>query len=225
MPDTPAYRPAPLFARFYEWISRRRFFAAQFDPLRRKLAQMSRGRVLEMGAGGGQNFPYYDPARVSAVEATEPDGTMLRYLRAHLQDSRVPIHVTEATAEHLPFDAHSFDTVQTTMVLCSVGDLGATLAEIARVLKPDGRLLLLEHVRSTRRGLAALQTAFTPIQRRVAGNCHLNRDMASALRDAGYAIETERRYGGGMFPLRLYAARPRLDGEPERVVNGPQTSA
>ena len=206
--DAPVYRPAPILARFYEWISRQRYFAAQFEPYRRKLAQMSCGRVLELGAGGGQNFPYYDPARVSEVEATEPDETMLRYAHAHIKDSRVPIHVTQSTSERLPFEAQSFDTAQTTLVLCSVTDLGATLAEIARVLKPDGRLLLLEHVRSPRRALAALQTAFTPVQRRIAGNCHLDRDIGGALREAGYTIETERRYGGGMFPMRLYVARP-----------------
>ncbi len=206
--DASAYRPAPLFARFYEWTSRRRYFAAQFDPLRRKLAHMSSGRVLEVGAGGGQNFPYYDPARVSAVEATEPDRTMLRYANAHLNDSRVPIHITQATAEQLPFDAHSFDTALAALVLCSVTDLPATLAEIARVLKPDGRLLLLEHVRSLSRVTAAAQTFFTPAQRRLAGNCHLNRDIGQALREAGYIIEMEKRYGGGLFPIQVYAARP-----------------
>ena len=208
MRDSPGYRPAPLFARFYEWNSRRRYFAAQFEPYRRELARMSRGRVLELGAGGGQNFPYYDPDRVSEVEATEPDATMLRYAHAHIKDSQVPVHVTQSTSERLPFEAHSFDTAQATLVLCSVTDLGATLAEIARVLKPDGRLLLLEHVRSPQRGLAALQTAFTPVQRRIAGNCHLNRDIGDALCEAGYTIEAERRYGGGLFPIRLYAARP-----------------
>ena len=204
----PAYRPAPLFARFYEWTSRRRSFAAQFDPYRRKLAGMCGGRVLELGAGGGQNFPYYDPAQVSEVEAVEPDSTMLRYAHAHTKDSHVPIHITQATAERLPFDAHSFDTALATLVLCSVTDLPATLAEIARVLKPDGRLLLMEHVRNEHGGTAAIQSFFTPVQRRLAGNCHLNRDIGAALREADFTIEMERRYGGGMFPIRLYAARP-----------------
>lgn len=205
--DEDKYRPSPLFSRFYEWLSRRWIFASNFAPFRRALAQMSEGRVLEVGAGGGQNFPYFDPARVREVEATEPDGTMLRYAQAHLRDGRVPIHLTQASAERLPFDDGTFDTALASLVLCSVADLARTLGEIARVLKPGGRLLLFEHVRNDRRWLAAMQTAFTPIQRRIAGNCHLNRDIRGALSQAGFAIETEQRYGGGLFPMRIYAAR------------------
>ena len=208
MADTAPYRSAPLFARFYDWNSRRRGMAAYFDPYRRAIARMSRGRVLELGAGGGQNFPYYDPARVSAVEATEPDSAMIGYARAHVGDAHVPIHITQAAAEHLPFSAGTFDTVLATLVLCSVTDLQATLREIARVLMPDGQLLLFEHVRHQRRWAAAMQTAFTPLQRRMAGNCHLNRDIHSALLQAGFTIETEKRYSGGLLPMWLYGARP-----------------
>lgn len=208
MADTAPYRPAPLFARFYNWNSRRRGLAAYFDPYRRAIVQMSKGRVIEIGAGGGQNFPYYDPAQVSEVEATEPDSTMIGYAHAHISDARVPIHLTQTMAEHLPFATGTFDTALATMVLCSVTDLQATLGEIARVLTPDGRLLLFEHVRHPRHWIASLQTAFTPIQRRMAGNCHLNRDIHSALLQAGYTIETEKRYSGGMLPMSLYAARP-----------------
>ncbi|HEU5348002.1 MAG TPA: class I SAM-dependent methyltransferase [Ktedonobacterales bacterium] len=207
MADIASHRPSPLFARFYEWVSRRRSFAAQFDPYRREIAQMSRGHVLELGAGGGQNFPYYDPERVTEVEATEPDSTMTRYARDHVQESRVPVHIVQTAAEHLPFGTDTFDTVQATLVLCSVVNLPATLKEIARVLKPEGQLLLFEHVRNPRRWVASVQTAFTPVQRRLAGNCHLNRDLRGALLDAGFTITTEKWYGGGLFPMRLYAAR------------------
>ena len=208
MADSAPFRSSPLFARLYEWNSRRRGFASYFEPYRRTLAQMATGRVLELGAGGGQNFPYYDPGRVSEVVATEPDSVMMRYAHEHLDESQVPIHLTQAAAEHLPFDAATFDTVLATLVLCSVVDLPQTLREIERVLKPDGRLLLLEHVRSAHRWVARMQTAFTPIQRRMAGNCHLNRDLCSSLLAAGFTIETERHYGGGLLPMRLYAARP-----------------
>lgn len=211
MDDVAPYHPAPVFARVYEWASRRRSFAAQLDPYRRAIAQMSRGRVLELGAGGGQNFPYYDSERVTEVEATEPDSTMVGYARQHVRDGRVPIHVVQAAAEHLPFDADAFDTVQATLVLCSVVSLQRTLAEIARVLKPDGQLLLFEHVRSPRRWIAAMQTAFTPVQRRFAGNCHLNRDIRSALLDAQFSITAEEWYGNGLFPMRLYVARRPAD--------------
>lgn len=211
MADSASFRSSPLFARFYNWNSRRRGFASYFEPYRRALVQMAAGRVLELGAGGGQNFPYYDPERVSEVEATEPDSVMMRYAREHLDESRVPVHLTQAAAESLPFDAATFDTVLATLVLCSVVDLPQTLHEIGRVLKPDGQLLLLEHVRSAHGWVAGMQTAFTPIQRRIAGNCHLNRDLRSALLDAGFTIETERHYSGGLVPMSLYTARHMAD--------------
>lgn len=207
MAESAPYRASPLFTRLYDWGSRLRLFTAFFDPYRQTIGQMSRGHVLELGAGGGQNFSFYDPTRVSDVEATEPDDMMMRYATSHIGDGRVPIHVVQAAAEHLPFDAGTFDTVLATLVLCSVADLEGTLCEIARVLKPDGQLLLFEHVRNPHHWLAAMQTAFTPIQRRIAGNCHLNRDIGSALLQAGFSIEVEKRSGGGLFPMRLYAAR------------------
>lgn len=207
MADTDQFRSSPLFARFHEWTSRRRSSIAYFDEYRRTLAQMASGRVLELGAGGGQNFPYFDPERVSEVEATEPESTMLGYAHSHLSESRVPVHLTQATAEQLPFDTGTFDTVLATLVLCSVHDLQRTLSEVARVLKPDGRLLLLEHVRSPQHWVARMQTAFTPLQRRMAGNCHLNRDIRDALLQAGFTIEMERHCSGGFLPMRIYAAR------------------
>lgn len=205
--NSTSYHPSPLFDRVYEWVSRLRPFTRYFDRHRHAIAQMSQGRVLELGAGGGQSFSFYDPSRVSEVVATEPDSIMIGYARRHIPDGRVPIHVTQATAEHLPFATGAFDTVQATLVLCSVANLTRSLGEIARVLKPEGQLLLFEHVRNPHRWVAAMQTAFTPVQRRIAGNCHLNRDIRSALLQAGFSIELEKRYGGGLFPMRLYAAR------------------
>jgi ubiquinone/menaquinone biosynthesis C-methylase UbiE len=138
----------PRFAAFYNWLMDRPLVRRWFDPLRREIIGQAHGVVLEVGAGGGQNFPFYDPARVERVEAVEPDEAMLIEARRRLATAPVPITPTHAPVESLPFpDAH-FDSALATLVFCSVGDPEGGLCEIWRVLKPGGTLLLLEHVRA-----------------------------------------------------------------------------
>jgi SAM-dependent methyltransferase len=199
----------PFFSAVYGMVSRTGGFRRQMDPWRKQLAALASGAVLEVGAGGGQNFVFYDPAVTASVEATEPSRTMLRAAEKAAATARVPIHLTPAMAEQLPFpDAH-FDSVLATLVFCSVNDPAQGLAEIRRVLKPGGRLLLLEHVRNARPGWARLQDWLTPIQRRVAGNCHLNRDTLVTVRTAGFTVQDEFPSGGGIHPMvAIVAMRP-----------------
>jgi ubiquinone/menaquinone biosynthesis C-methylase UbiE len=104
--------------------------------------------VLEVRAGGGQNFPFYDRSRVVHVEAIEPDEAMLVCAEGTRGDAPIPITLTRAAVERFPFSDASFDSVVVTLVLCSVRDPEHGLHEIGRVLKPGGSLLLLEHVRA-----------------------------------------------------------------------------
>jgi SAM-dependent methyltransferase len=140
------------FAALYNWMMDRPLVRHWFDPLRREIVGQARGVVLEVGAGGGQNFPFYDPTSVVRVEAVEPDEAMLVEARRRLTAAPVPITLTRAAVEALPFpDAH-FESAVVTLVFCSVRDPECGLREIWRVLKPGGILLLLEHVRAGKGG-------------------------------------------------------------------------
>jgi len=158
--------------------------------LRRRAVADLRGRVLELGAGTGLNFPYYRDA--AEVVAVEPDPGMRRRAAARARAPSVPIALVNARAEALPFAEGSVDAAVITLVLCSVGDVGQALAELRRVLRPGAPVRLIEHVRAPHALIAALQTALTPLQRRVAGNCHLDRRTVDALRAAGFTIEEAR---------------------------------
>ncbi|MCD6053162.1 MAG: Methylase involved in ubiquinone/menaquinone biosynthesis [Rubrobacteraceae bacterium] len=170
-------------------------FAALYDPLgasaerrwmggrRRRLLAGARGAVLEIGGGTGH---YRDVDRVTIAE---PDPFMRNKIGPKLEDARVPVEVASAGAEALPFPDGSFDTVVSTLVLCTVPDQEAALDEVRRVLRPGGRLLFIEHVRAT--GSAARwQDRLEPLWRRLLGGCHPNRDTVAAIEDAGFEIET-----------------------------------
>jgi ubiquinone/menaquinone biosynthesis C-methylase UbiE len=122
----------PRFAACYNWLMDRPLVRRGFDPLRREIAGQAHGVVLEVGAGGGQNFPFYDPTRVLRVEAVEPDEAMLVEARRRLTAAPVSITLTRAPVEALPFpDAH-FDSAVVTLVLCSVHDPERGLHEVWR---------------------------------------------------------------------------------------------
>lgn len=196
----------PIFSALYEVLFRGVAESHFMGPLRRQTAGKASGIVLEVGAGNGLNFPYYDPARVERVEATEPDAAMLRYARTHLGRARIPVQLTQAATEDLPFADATFDSVLVTLVFCSVEDPLRGFREIKRVLKPGGRLYLLEHVRSRHAFLAGLQTVMTPISRAMNGNCRWNRDTARTLSEAGFEITSRRDFSVLLIPMLLAEA-------------------
>jgi ubiquinone/menaquinone biosynthesis C-methylase UbiE len=175
-----------------------RIFAAVYDRMmaeteeaglrerRAKLLARASGRVLEIGAGTGLNLDHYG-AGVTELVLTEPEAPMAKRLRAKAPRGEV----VEAPADALPFADDSFDTVVSTLVLCTVPDQGRALAEIRRVLKPGGRLLFLEHVRAHDAKTAKWQDRLLPVWRVCGHGCHPNRDTASALAAAGYELEME----------------------------------
>ena len=142
------------------------------DPLRKEIIDQASGLVLEIGAGTGLNFAFYQPERVERVEAVEPDDAMLRYARERLSTARVPVELTQAPAEALPFADETFDCAVTTLVFCSVADSLRGLHEVKRVLKPGGLLLMVEHVQAQGAIAARVQDALVPLTTRFAGNCH-----------------------------------------------------
>jgi ubiquinone/menaquinone biosynthesis C-methylase UbiE len=177
------------------------------SDIRRNLLAGAAGRVLEIGAGTGLNFRHYPPA-VSEVVATEPDPYMLRRARAAAAAAPVRLDVIRARAESLPLDDDGFDTAVATLVLCNVQDPPAALAELRRVLRPGGRLLFFEHVRSERPAHARWQDRLERPWGWVAGGCHPNRDTVANLERAGYSVEDLRRFPFGPPSL----TRPHVTG-------------
>ncbi len=127
------------------------------------------------------------------MTATEPDPFMLQRARRRLNELGLSIELLQAPAEELPFEDSSFDTVISTLVMCTVGDLAHSLAEIRRVLKPSGQLRFYEHVRFNNRLAALMQDIATPAWRWFGAGCHPNRDVGSAIQDAGFHLAELRR--------------------------------
>src|SRR2546425_5563320 len=196
----------PRFAAFYDRYARLGAERRLTDPLREETAGQAYGVVLEVGAGTGLNFSWYHPERVERVEAIEPDSAMLAYARERVGQASVPISLTQASVEALPFADASFDSVVVTLVFCSVEDSAQGMREIRRVLKPRGTLFLFEHVRSASPWVGRLQDALVPLTTRLFGNCHWNRDTARTVRDAGFQITHIRQVGGALLPIIVLQA-------------------
>ncbi len=153
---------------------------AGLRQMRRELLAEAKGRVLELGAGTGANVELY-PEAVDELVLAEPDPHMTKRLRAKLTESGQTAEVVEAPAERLPFEDSSFDTAVVTLVLCTVPDPTAALAEIARLLKPGGRLLFIEHVRAEEPGLARWQDRLERPWHFLGDGCHCNRDTVATI--------------------------------------------
>jgi ubiquinone/menaquinone biosynthesis C-methylase UbiE len=190
-----------FFANYYERMSRNEKKQSFMTPLRREVIDQARGVVLEIGAGNGLNFAFYDPDKVERVEATEPDSAMLRYARERAVKARVPINLTQAPVENLPFADESFDSAVVTLVFCSVGDPLHGLSEVRRVLKPGGSLLMVEHVRAHGAIAVTMQNIITPFNKLIAGNCHWNRNTEKTVIEAGFQVEQRRDIGGFLLPM------------------------
>lgn len=200
-------RGHPIFAALYDPINRmgeRKLLG----PLRQHIAGEAVGRVLEIGAGTGANFPFY--RNIAPLVATEPDPFMLRRAKQRAREVGLPVEFHDRPAEALPFADASFDTVVATLVLCSVADPARALAEVRRVLKPDGTFRFIEHVRAHSARTARVQDFLTPVWRRLAAGCHPNRRTAEAIAGAGLPIiELQER----MVPMQLLIAGVARRGE------------
>jgi ubiquinone/menaquinone biosynthesis C-methylase UbiE len=146
------------------------------------------GNVLEIGIGSGLNLPFYS-ADVRRVYGVEPSLEMQRLARGRASTARCPIELLAQSAEAaLPLDGGSIDTVVVTWSLCSIPDPPRALGQMRRVLKPEGRLIFLEHGLSPDAGVAAWQNWLTPLHKRIGGGCHLNRRIDALIGAAGFRI-------------------------------------
>jgi ubiquinone/menaquinone biosynthesis C-methylase UbiE len=185
-----------VFAALYGWLSQA-IEAGPVGAARRSLLADARGVVADVGAGLGANLPHLGPA-VTQVHLIEPDPHMLRRL-----GTRLPAHaqVHQAGAEHLPLPTAGVDTVLATLTLCTVQDPDAAVEEIRRILRPGGRLLILEHVRSLDPRRARWQDRSAGVWTRIGAGCHPNRDTAHLLTRAGFDTGALRRFGVPGMPL------------------------
>lgn len=168
---------------------------------RRRLLASASGVVLDLGAGTGANFAHYGAA-ASRVVAVDPEPGMLERAAPRAAAAAAPVALVRAPAESLPFADGAFDTVVATLVLCTVADPARALAEVARVLAPAGRVLMLEHVRPPNAALGLLADLLTPAQRVLAAGCHLNRLTHAAVVRSGLRVESLReRLGGAVVEI------------------------
>jgi ubiquinone/menaquinone biosynthesis C-methylase UbiE len=153
---------------------------------RRRWIPRARGDVVELGIGSGLNLPFYDARRVHSLTGIDPSVPLLARARSRAATAPVPVELVLASAERLPFGPASFDSAVVTYSLCSVSDPASALAEVRRVLRPDGELIVVEHGLAPDDSTRHWQRRLTPLWRRVSGNCHLDRDIVTLLRSAGF---------------------------------------
>ena len=198
-----------------------RAFSALYDSLlkgtedaglrerRREVLAAASGKTIDIGAGTGANLRLF-PSAVSELVMVEPDPHMIKRLRHKVAEAGSTVELSEAGAERLPFGDASFDTAVFTLVLCTVPDPAAALAEAARVLKPGGKLLFLEHVRSPSPGLARWQDRLEGPWRFFGDGCHCNRDTVANIEASPLTLEAVER---GELPKSPPITRPLAWGQ------------
>jgi ubiquinone/menaquinone biosynthesis C-methylase UbiE len=197
-----------------------RLFAAMYDrglkgteeaglrEMRRETLAEAQGRTIDLGAGTGANLALY-PDAVTELVLAEPDPHMSKQLRQKLAQSSHAAELIEAPAERLPFEDSSFDTAVFTLVLCTVPNPQAALAEAARILKPGGKLLFVEHVRANDPGLARWQDRLEKPWRFIGDGCHCNRDTVATIEASPLTVEQVER---GRLPKAPPLVRPLIRG-------------
>lgn len=172
-----------ILPRLINWVMGQALLA----EARARVAGQARGRVLEIGIGSGRNLPFYGAA-ADEIVGIDPSAELLAMARQAAAQSPRPVSLVERTAERLPFEDDSFDTVVVTWSLCSIPDPSAALTEARRVLKPGGELRFVEHGLAPAPAVRRWQHRLTPLWSRCSGGCHLDRKMDDLIRAAGFEI-------------------------------------
>lgn len=167
--------------------------ACGIGPIRRqraKIVPQASGRVLEVGIGTGLNLEHYEPDSLHSLHGLDPAVSMHRLARKRMRQAGLDVTLVPLSAESIPEPDHSFDTVVCTYTLCTIPDPMAALAEMRRVLKPDGRLLFCEHGHAPHRGVARWQTRLNRVWKPIAGGCHLDRKIPDLLAAGRFHVES-----------------------------------
>jgi ubiquinone/menaquinone biosynthesis C-methylase UbiE len=172
-------------------------FSCSLKPIqkqRMKVIPRARGRVLEIGIGTGLNLPFYDRARINSIVGVDPGLQMHKLALKRSMQAGLKVELVGVSAERLPVEDASFDTVVSTYTLCTIPDPIAALKELRRALVPGGRLLFSEHGRAPDENVLKWQTRLQPYWMKVAGGCRMDRDIPSLLEQAGFKPEVQSRY-------------------------------
>lgn len=180
----------------------------QLLPYRERVAGAADGRVLEVGVGSCLNLPFYSP-HVREVIGLEPVPRLVTMARKEAAGSSLPVTFVEGSAEDIPLDDTSIDTVVITWTLCSIPQAVRAMHEIRRVLRPGGQLLFVEHGLAPEAFVRQWQNLLTPVWKRIAGGCHLNRPIGMLIEDNGFTMtRIETGYMKGPKPMTfLYEGR------------------
>jgi ubiquinone/menaquinone biosynthesis C-methylase UbiE len=186
-----------VLPKLIHWAMRKKIATAE----RKKFIPLASGTVLEVGVGSGLNLPFYGP-QVQKLYALDPSRELWKMARQRVREAPFPVEFLAASAERIPLEDMSVDTVVTTWTLCTIPDLLPALTEMRRVLKPKGRLIFVEHGHSPDPGVLAWQNRLTPVWKRIGGGCHLNRKIDDLIADAGFDItQIDRGYSRGSKPM------------------------
>jgi ubiquinone/menaquinone biosynthesis C-methylase UbiE len=191
---------------------------AEIARVRVRIVPRARGVVLEVGVGSGLNLPFYTSA-VTRLYGVEPSAELLAMARPKTAGLPFPVEFLEQESERLPLSDATVDTVVITWSLCSIRNPETALREISRVLRPGGSLFFVEHGLAPDAGVQTWQNRLTPMWRRLAGGCHLNRKMDDLIRAAGFTV-TELRTGylpGPKFATYMYEGRATIDHGPSTI--------
>ena len=184
----------------------------ELSTYRSRVVPAAEGRVLEIGIGSGLNLPYYSH-KVERLVGLDPSPKLLSMVRRNLKSNSSSVELIEGSAEAIPLENNSVDTVITTWTLCSIPDAERALREMHRVLRSAGRLLFVEHGRAPESNVRWWQDRLTPVWKRIGGGCHLNRAIQVLIEDAGFQFDRlETSYIHGPNPLTFMyegSARPR----------------
>lgn len=197
-----------LTARLYDRIFRASEEAG-LSAARRAVLAGAHGAVLEIGAGTGLNLRAYPRTGIDRLVLLEPDANMARQLAGKFADAPLTPEVVQAPGERIPFADDTFDVVAGTLVLCEPDDPAQVVAEVARVLKPGGRYLFYEHVRSDDPGLARWQDRMAPVWTAVTGGCHCNRTTLATIEASPLRVED---VANGRVPKAFPLGRPAISG-------------
>ena len=176
-----------------------------FGRMRAQVVARAQGRVLEVGIGTGLNMRYYNKARVTHITGLDPAMQMHPQAQERIKCAGLRVDLIGLSAEQIPLPDASFDTVLITYTLCSIPDPEAALLEMRRVLAPTGRLLYCEHGRAPDASVRRWQERLQPLWGKVAGGCHLGRDVPALLQAAGFALpDLQTHYINGPRPFTFH---------------------